>query len=237
MRTGSTDHGRLRSGGSPHADHRALTVHTMPAVPQAGVVLLHGGRPDSLDPLPPLSLPALRMRPFGAAIRRTLGEHGLLLASVCYRCRGWNGTRADAAYDAHHALEELAGLAPRIPVVLVGHSMGGRAALLNGGYQSVRGVVALAPWCPPDEPVAHLRERTIVVLHDERDRVTKAEGSWDFVRRARYVGAQAHGIPMPYGGHTMLRGARRWHRLTADLVSAILDRPPARQPFDTAHLK
>ena len=237
MRTGSQERGPLRHGGSPHADHRPLTVHTMPAVPQVGVVLLHGGRADSLDPQPPLNLPALRMRPFRTAIRRTLGEHGLLLASVRYRCRGWNDTRADAAYDAHNALEELTALAPRIPVVLVGHSMGGRAALLNGGRRSVRGVVALAPWCPPDEPVAHLRDRTIVLLHDERDRVTKAEGSWDFVRRARHVGVQAHGIPMPHGGHTMLRGAGRWHRLTADLVSAILDRTPTPHPFGTAHLK
>ncbi|WP_438949092.1 LLM class flavin-dependent oxidoreductase, partial [Streptomyces harbinensis] len=33
-----------------------------------------------------------------------------------------------------------------VPVVLVGHSMGGRAALRAAGHPAVTGVVALAPW-------------------------------------------------------------------------------------------
>lgn len=110
--------------------------------------------------------------------------------------------------------------------MLVGHSMGGRAALLTGGHPAVRGIVALAPWCPPGEPVSHLRGRTVVLLHDKHDRVTDAEGSWAFADRARQSGARAHSVAMPRGGHTMLRGARQWHRLTVDLVVAILAGTP-----------
>ncbi|MFI0817146.1 alpha/beta hydrolase [Streptomyces sp. NPDC021098] len=209
-----------------YAPHRPLVVHTDPAGPRAAVVLLHGGRADGVAPPPPLNLPALRMRPFRSVLSRALGEDGLLLASVRYRCQGWNGHRADAAHDARDALEELARLAPDVPVVLVGHSMGGRAALLAGGHPSVLGVVALAPWCPPGEPVAQLRGRTVALLHDERDRITEAEGSWQLAGRARSEGAEAHTVTMRRGGHTMLRDARRWHRLTADLTAAILGRTP-----------
>ncbi|MFD7500219.1 serine aminopeptidase domain-containing protein [Streptomyces sp. NPDC059850] len=214
------------SPGPDHAQpvpHRPLTVHTLPPAPRAAVVLLHGGRADGLAPPPPLNLPALRMSPFRTAISRSLGRSGLVLASVRYRCRGWNGPRADAAHDARGALDALTGPAPGLPVVLVGHSMGGRAALLAGGHPSVLGIVALAPWCPPDEPVTHLHGKTIAVLHDEHDRITRADHSWLFAERARHAGAQIHTIAMPHGGHTMLRDARHWHRLTADLVGAILD--------------
>lgn len=212
-------------GGQPH---RPLVVHRGPDTAQAAVLLLHGGRPDDRTPPARLNLPALRMRPFGSAISRTPRGQEVLLASVRYRYRGWNGPQADAARDARAALDELVAQAPDVPVVLVGHSMGGRAALRTGGHPAVRGVVALAPWCPPGEPVTQLRDRTLVLLHDVRDRITDAEASWHFADRARRSGARVHTVAMPRGGHTMLRGARHWHRLTVDLVAALLDGTPVR---------
>lgn len=106
--------------------------------------------------------------------------------------------------------------------MLVGHSMGGRAALRVAGDPMVLGVVTLAPWCPPGEPVAHLAGRAIYLLHDEADRITSASESWEFVRRARAVGADAIGIPMRRGGHAMLRGASGWKRRTIQLVAELL---------------
>ncbi|MFI1304198.1 alpha/beta fold hydrolase [Streptomyces sioyaensis] len=209
--------------------HRPLVVHRSPDTPQAAVLLLHGGRPDDRTPPTRLDLPALRMWPFDCAISRTPGGREVLLASVRSRHRGGNGPQADAAQDARAALDELAAHAPDVPVVLVGHSMGGRAALLTGGHRTVRGVVALAPWCPPGEPVSHLRDRTVVLLHDVRDRITDAEASWHFADRARRSGARVHTVAMPRGGHTMLRGACHWHRLTVDLVAAILDGTSVRE--------
>ncbi|MFE6816512.1 alpha/beta fold hydrolase [Streptomyces sp. NPDC057677] len=204
------------------ADPGAFVVRSEPAVPTAAVLLLHGGRADGPGPPPALNLPALRMRPFAAAVSRAVRGRNVLIAEVRYRHRGWNGESADAARDAESALVRLREQAGTVPVVLVGHSMGGRAALAAAGDPAVRGVVALAPWCPTDEPVDHLGGRRLYLLHDESDRVTSARASWDFVRRARAAGADAAGIPMPTGGHAMLRGAHLWHRRAAELTAALL---------------
>ncbi|MDN3292587.1 alpha/beta hydrolase [Streptomyces ficellus] len=199
-----------------------MRTRVVPPVPRGAVLLLHGGRSDALTPPPLLNLPAARMRPFGSAILRRMPKGDVLLATVHYRYRGWNGSRTDPVHDANEALDELKSLAPLRPVVLVGHSMGARAALRVAGHSHVSGVVALAPWCPPGEPVTHLRGKQMVVLHDEGDRVTSARGSWDFVRRAHRAGVRACGVSMPSGGHAMLRDAGDWHRLTAFLTAGML---------------
>ncbi|MFF4873585.1 alpha/beta fold hydrolase [Streptomyces sp. NPDC003444] len=207
------------------AETGALLVRSAPAAPAtptAAVLLLHGGRADGPEPPPALNLPALRMRPFAAAVTRAVRGRGVLVAEVRYRHRGWNGARADAAKDAETALNDLRERIGSVPVVLLGHSMGGRAALRAAGDPAVRGVVALAPWCPSGEPVEHLGGRRLYLLHDETDRVTSARESWDFVRRARAAGADAVGIPMRIGGHAMLRGADLWHRRAAELTAALL---------------
>ncbi|MFD4915992.1 alpha/beta fold hydrolase [Streptomyces virginiae] len=203
---------------------RALVLRTSPATPAAAVLLLHGGREEGPEPPPLVNLPALRMRPFAAAVARATRGRDVLVAEVRYRHRGWNGSRCDAARDAEAALARLRSLAGDVPVVLVGHSMGGRAALRAAGAPLVHGVVALAPWCPPGEPVDHLAGRRLYLLHDEADRVTSAAGSWEFVRRSRLAGADATAIPMPTGGHAMLRGAGAWHRRTAALVTGLVTR-------------
>jgi pimeloyl-ACP methyl ester carboxylesterase len=130
---------------------------------------------------------------------------GVALGTVRYRCRGWNGDRADTGTDARAAPDALERTVGPVPVVLVGHSLGGRAALRVADHPLVRGVVALAPWCPPDEPVAGLAGQRAVLLHCPRDRVTDPHGSGEFVRRARTAGAGA------------------WRRLTAALTAGLLD--------------
>ena len=72
-----------------------------------------------------------------------------------------------------------------MPIVLVGHSMGGRAALRAGGDPQVAAVCALAPWTPPGEPVGHLRDQTVAILHGRGDRWVPAKLSADFAVRAQ----------------------------------------------------
>ncbi|MFJ7985969.1 alpha/beta hydrolase [Streptomyces sp. NPDC096351] len=192
----------------------------------AGVVLLlHGGRADSFAPPPALNLAGLRMRPFARALRGSTRTANVLVGSVRFRMRGWNGERADPVGDARQALAEAEEAVGPLPVVLLGHSMGARAALRAADGGHVRGVVALAPWCPPDEPVSHLAGRTVIALHDEADAMTSAAGTWTYLRRAEEAGARVRGVRMPTGRHTMLRGAGLWHRLAARFAAEILDLP------------
>ncbi|MBP0938259.1 MULTISPECIES: alpha/beta fold hydrolase [unclassified Streptomyces] len=207
---------------SPRGPAGALLVHRAPAVPTAAVLLLHGGRAEGMEPPPLVNLPALRMRPFVAAATSALDGRRVLVGEVRYRRRGWNGDRRDPAKDAQTALDVLRERAGPLPVVLIGHSMGGRAALRVGGDPMVRGVIALAPWLPAGEPVAHLAGRRIYVLHDPADRVTAASDSWAFVHRAAAAGAEAAAIPMAVGGHTMLRSASTWHQRVAQLTAGLL---------------
>ncbi|MGC5344057.1 alpha/beta fold hydrolase [Streptomyces sp. DT24] len=209
----------------PDAAHRALRLRTSPATPRTAALLLHGGTSESLAPPSALNLPGVRMWPFGRAILRAAPTGDVLLGTVRYRHRGWNGERTDPLHDAHDALDALTALTPPVPTVLVGHSMGGRAALRAAEHPYVTGVVALAPWCPPGEPVAHLRGKHVIILHDPRDRVTSADESWDFLHRAEQAGALTQAVPMPRGGHTMLRDGNSWHRLTAALTLGLLAEP------------
>ncbi|GAA2088198.1 alpha/beta hydrolase [Kitasatospora saccharophila] len=208
----------------------------LPADTRSVLLVLHGGRAESLARQPRLGLARLRMRAFGAAVRRLAADPSLTVVEVKYRYRGWNGGHAHPAADARRALREIASRAPGAKVVLLGHSMGGRAALAVAGHPQVLGAVLLAPWCQPADPVEHLRGRRLAVLHDPSDRVTSAEGSRAFAARARRAGADVRFVAMPRGGHAMISGAGAWQRLAARSVTAILageplpDLPPDAPP-------
>lgn len=168
--------------------------------PRAAVLLLHGGRAEALESPSALNLPALRMTPFATSIQRAVAHEDVLVGHVRYRHRGWNGHNAHPVADTRSALRALYEALGPVPVVLVGHSMGARAALRAAADPQVRGVVALAPWCPPREPASHLGGRTVIALHDESDRITRAGDTWSYLSRARAAGARVHGLRMSQGG-------------------------------------
>ncbi|WNF28083.1 alpha/beta hydrolase [Streptomyces sp. C11-1] len=194
--------------------------------PSAAVLVLHGGRESGTGPPPPgpLNLPGLRMRPFVRAIGRA--DRGsaddVLVRQVRYAHRGWNGPRADPLHDALAALDALGEEAGHVPVVLLGHSMGARAALCAAGHPLVRGVVGLAPWCPPGDPVSQLAGRDVVLVHSSRDRMTSPQASQSLTARARRAGARTCMVTVRGGDHAMIRRAPAWHRLTTALVSGLL---------------
>ncbi|WP_327169305.1 alpha/beta hydrolase [Streptomyces subrutilus] len=219
--------GEPHARSAPAADgHGSLGIRRAPDRPAAAVLLLHGGRADALGPPPALNLPAARMRPLASGLVRATLLDRVLVGHVRYRHRGWNGRREDPVRDARDALAAVAELAGPVPVVLVGHSMGARAALRIAAEPQVRGIVALAPWCPPAEPVGQLAGRRVVALHDPQDRVTSAGGTWSHLARAQEVGARTLGVAMPGGGHAMLRGYRTWHRLATALTLGLLGLAP-----------
>lgn len=213
----------------------ALELREAVAHPRAAVLLLHGGRAEGLGPPTLLNLPGLRMRPVEKAIARATDGHDVAVGRVRYRLRGWNGDQQDPAHDTRRALRELALVHGDVPVVLVGHSMGGRAALRVAGHPQVRAVVGLAPWCPDGEPVEHLHDRRVALVHGDRDTTTDPRASAAFADRAAAAGAQACFIPVPGGDHAMLRSPETWHTLAAALVSGLLGLAP--MPAEAAPLE
>jgi len=106
--------------------------------------------------------------------------------------------------------------------VLVGHSMGGRTACRAADHPLVRGVVALAPWLPPGEPVSALTGRELHAAHGRRDRITRARDTRAYVERARTVATAASFTDMGERGHYLLTGIHAWNELAVDRIGRIL---------------
>jgi dienelactone hydrolase len=203
-------------------------------VPLRGVALFcHGGTASSLEPPRERALSLERMRVIERFTRAAVADRGITTQLLRYRVAGWNGEAADAFADVRWALDRIREEHGEAPVVLVGHSMGGRAALRAGGDPSVAGICALAPWTPPGEPVAQLRERTVAILHGRGDRWVPARLSADFALRAKEAGARLARFTVP-GGHTMIRGAHRWHSFVRDVVLGATGIEPMRSDIANA---
>ncbi|MGK4579335.1 alpha/beta fold hydrolase [Kitasatospora sp. HPMI-4] len=216
----------MAANGRVDGGHQALAWRVRPAAPVAAVLVLHGGEVVSEARPGPVNLPGLRMTGFVRAVARATAGEGVAVGVVRYRHRGWNGERADAARDTEAALHDLAEELGPVPTVLVGHSMGGRAALRAAGHPCVTGVVALAPWCPADDPHEQLKGRQLLTLHGDRDRITDPADTRRFAARARTAGARVAGYTVHGSGHALLRRASDWHRATAGLTGALLGLRP-----------
>jgi pimeloyl-ACP methyl ester carboxylesterase len=204
----------VTSGG----DRPALEHSPAPVPIRALAVFCHGGTVASVEPPKERALSLLRMRAIEQFVGAAGAGSGLGTYLVRYRVAGWNGVAADAHADVRWTLDEIrARHGTDVPVVLVGHSMGGRAVLRAGDDASVRAVCALAPWTPPGEPVDHLRDRTVAVLHGRGDRWVPAALSAEFAARAEQAGARIARFTTT-GGHSMLRRAPLWHAFVRDVV-------------------
>ena len=193
---------------------------TTPAVRRAGAantravaLVLHGGQETSTARVHPLRPAYLRMLPFARDLRRAGRDDGLAVWTMRYRYRGWNTPGLAPVADARWALAEIRRAHPDVPVVLVGHSMGGRTALRVADDPAVAGVCALAPWTPEGEPVAQLAGRTVVIAHGDRDRMTDPRLSYGYAVRAKEVTDALCRFDIRGDGHSMLRRAREWRLL------------------------
>jgi pimeloyl-ACP methyl ester carboxylesterase len=126
--------------------------------------------------------------------------------------------------DARWALDQAAEEHPGVPVVLLGHSMGGRTSLHVADHPAVTGVVGLAPWIERSDPVRKLEGRHLVLAHGSHDRITSPRMSQAFVRQARDVAASAEFVDLGPLGHYMIRGARTWNRFALRASLDLVDR-------------
>ncbi|MGH3385899.1 MAG: alpha/beta fold hydrolase [Nocardioidaceae bacterium] len=180
------------------------------------VVLAHGGqehsREDPHDRRPSL----LRMWPFAAAAHRAAPEASIGL--IRYRYRGWNGVDADAMSDLRQVLD---GLPARIRrVALIGHSMGGRAAMRCGDRPRVVGVLGLAPWLPEGEPVPDLGGRLVVTAHGDEDQMTSPRATGLFVQRLRRQGTEVAEFAVAGDTHALLHRHGDWDELVRRFVAS-----------------
>jgi predicted esterase len=209
--------------------------HTATPV-RAVALVLHGGREVSVAPVTAHQFAVLRMVPIARHLASAGAPAGLGVWRLRYRYRGWNAG-ADPVADVRWAVQQLRAQHRDVPVVLVGHSMGGRAALRAADEPGVVGIVGLAPWVPPGEPHEQVAGRRLLVVHGTRDRMTSAKASKalvDAVRADALADLVSHDatpddaaclgeaavtfVHLRHGGHAMLRRAAVWDELTADFV-------------------
>ena len=178
--------------------------------PRGIALLLPGGTVRSTRPAVRFGAASLRMLSF----RRSLEQAGVETELVSYRVRGWND--GDPVPDAIAAIAAARSARPGAPIVLVGHSMGGRVALRLAAEEGVAAVVVMAPWLPP-QPVEQLAGGTALLLHGDRDRITDPAGRSrspalppELTDRLAFV--ELHGAE-----HRLIRRSRTWHDLAPPL--------------------
>ncbi len=193
-----------------------------PGVSTKGVVLVaHGGQASSTTPTSALQPAVLRMIPVAVAIRQALRGSGAVVQRPRFRVRGWNGAQASPVGDLNEALDAIAAEFGPVPVVLVGHSMGARAAVRAAGHPAVSAVAGLAPWLPPGEPAGQLAGRRVLLAHGTADSITSPAETWAFLEQARAV-TEVAAVELRDGDHPMLRRARLWHAIAAEFARAAL---------------
>jgi pimeloyl-ACP methyl ester carboxylesterase len=175
--------------------------------PPGVAILLPGGVPRSIRRAPRNGLASLRMRTF----QRSLERAGVDTELLTYRYRGWND--GDPISDAATAIAKVRAARPEAPIVLVGHSMGGRVALRLADEPGIAGVVVLAPWLPPGEPLAQIAGNTVLLIHGDRDRLTDPARTLTFARAAAALTQRLAFVELRGGEHKLLRRGGVWHDL------------------------
>jgi pimeloyl-ACP methyl ester carboxylesterase len=203
-----------------------LVVRPAAGETKAVVLVLPGGKADSFDPADVRQLAAVRMAPIARLLSRAAGADGLAVWMVRYRYRGWNGEQMSPVADTRWALDEVRRRHGDVPVVLVGHSMGGRTAVRAADDPSVRAVLGLAPWLPDGEPVDPVRDRIVLIAHGNIDTVTSPRASRRFAGRAVPVAAQIGFVTVCGDMHAMMFRWRAWHRLSRQFVLGSLGFTP-----------
>lgn len=201
---------------------------TEPDGPSRGVVLmLHGGAKTGTQPVGGRSGSYWRSRRMRDEIADAVLSAGHSLWLLRFAVRGWNAARSaepSPLADVRWALAQADEHHPGRLVALLGHSMGARAAVHVADHPSVAGVVALAPWWEPSDPVQPLAGRHLVAAHGSRDRITSARMTRAYVERARPVATSSEFVDVGPLGHYLLRSPETWNAFALESVLQVLDR-------------
>jgi dienelactone hydrolase len=191
-----------------------------PDDPEGIALVLHGGagRRDSAK-VSPTQLSVLRMMPIAERIAH-VSRRRLAVLRLLNSVRGWDNSRTPVD-DVRWALGRLRERFGELPICLVGHSLGGRAALLSAGEAGVRSVVALAPWLYPDDTNRKAAGKQILFVHGSADRIASPRSSAQ-VAKALGAIAQVGYVNVRGGKHAMLSRHLKFDGIAADYASATL---------------
>ena len=171
----------------------------------------------------PTQLSVIRMIPIAGRIARA-GRGRLAVFRLLNSTRGWDASHTPVD-DVRWALEQVRErYGPDLPICLVGHSLGGRAALLSGDQEGVRSIVALAPWVyDSDGAGLDLTGRAVLIVHGDQARSAHVA---QVLRRTAEVGY----VRVSGGKHAMLRHGGVFDSAATDFATATLldtkPRPP-----------
>ena len=189
----------------------------VPVDPLGIALVLHGGASRRANMMvSPAQLSVLRMVPVARRIAR-LSADRLAVFRVLNARRGWD-THHTPVQDAEWALDRAAErVGQPLPACLVGHSLGGRAALLAAGRHEVQSVVALAPWVYRTDAAPGITGKRILFVHGSADRIASPARSLALAdtlsRRADVAYITING-----GAHAMLRRHALFDQLAAQFV-------------------
>lgn len=188
------------------------------------VVFLHGGTPRSPRPTHPWQLSVLSVSLLARSCLRGISEDTAVCV-VRFGRRGWND-----AVEPHPVLDlaELLAAPPGIwlgrpggarpEVTLVGHSMGGRAALWVAARHRVDRLVLLAPWLESSDPIPGPDTRQVVIVHGTGDAVTSPQRSADLAARLATTREVGRFVPLAGATHWLVDAWGRW----VDAITAAL---------------
>lgn len=199
---------------------RLVATH-VPSDPAGIALVLHGGASRSQGMrVSPTQLSVLRMVPIAGRLAHA-GRGRLAVYRLLNSARGWDShtTPVDDVRWALNRVGERHGV--RVPVALVGHSLGGRAAVMTAGEPQVHSVVALAAWLYPQERLPAATDRDVLFVHGDHDRIARPGHAHAAARRLSQE-ARVGFVTLKGGKHAMLRRHRVFDGLAADWVRATL---------------
>ena len=189
-----------------------------PASPAGVVLVLHGGATRGPRvPVDARQLSVLRMIPTARAVARASGR--LSVHRLLNSYRGWDEAHTPLQ-DTVWALDQLRARHPGLPVGLVGHSLGGRTALLAAAGPAVRSVVALNPWVYPTDD-ADLSGRRVLIVHGTADRVASIEKARSVARNLSRT-TSVEFVEIEGGKHAMISHGREFDRRAAEFTATAL---------------
>ncbi|GAA2177950.1 alpha/beta hydrolase [Arthrobacter parietis] len=221
-------------GSMAHAPE--VTVRPAAGAVRGVVLVLHGGRSNSFEPVRSRHLSPARMIPFARLLSSWGSPAGLETWSLRNRVRGWNGEHMSALHDARWALQQIRKRHPGKPVYLLGHSMGGLTALCAADDPQVRAVVALAPWLDSTTPLQQVSGRRVLIVHGDADRWTSPRQSLRYAQRIQHIADDVRYVTLTGAGHFMFTKLSVWHELSASyLLKSFSDDTGA--PVDAKYLR